>query len=120
MSTDDNHNTSAPRLTDEIVLDTRQFKPGLHQLLRDAGDQVPQALVSKQYGHYFRELPTNKVDIYRLILAYQINDPCIQHALKKLFAAGQRGSKDTSKDIQEAIDSLKRYQEMRAEESSTD
>ncbi|WP_176767832.1 hypothetical protein [Nitrosospira sp. Nsp18] len=44
-------------------------------------------------------------------------DPCIQHAAKKLLVAGNRGAKDVGKDIQEAIDTLERWKEMRVEES---
>lgn len=40
--------------------------------------------------------------------------------LKDLLVAGGRGGgKDITRDIQEAIDTLKRWQEMRAEEQST-
>lgn len=44
-------------------------------------------------------------------------DPCLQHAVKKLLVAGGRGGgKDISRDIQETIDALRRWQEMREEE----
>ena len=38
---------------------------------------------------------------------------------KLLVAGGRGGGKDITRDIQEAIDTLKRWQEMRAEEQST-
>lgn len=65
---------------------------------------------------YVREFPTTTVDIYRILVEYEVTDPCIQHAVKKLLCAGQRGSKSSEQDIQEAIESLKRWKEMRQEE----
>lgn len=51
---------------------------------------------------------------------FNVTDPCLQHTVKKLLVAGGRGGgKDITRDIQEAIDTLKRWQEMRAEEQST-
>ncbi len=50
---------------------------------------------------------------------WNITDPCIQHAMKKLFVAGGRGGgKDISKDIRESIESLERWEAMRAEETA--
>lgn len=47
---------------------------------------------------------------------FNVTDPCIQHALKKLLVAGGRGAgKDINRDIQEAIDTLVRWQEMQTE-----
>lgn len=48
--------------------------------------------------------------------AFGVADPCIQHAVKKLLVAGGRGHKDIATDIQQAIDTLKRWQDMREEE----
>ena len=39
-------------------------------------------------------------------------------ALKKVLAAGKRGAKDDAKDVQEAIDSLQRWQVMREEDDA--
>jgi hypothetical protein len=47
---------------------------------------------------------------------FEVTDPCLQHAIKKLLCAGVRGSKDEQQDVQEAIDTLERYQDMKAEE----
>lgn len=38
---------------------------------------------------------------------------------KELLVAGNRGYKDVEKDIQEAIDSLNRWKEMREEDNGT-
>lgn len=70
------------------------------------------------HSHYFKKCPYEYVDVYRVIDIFEINDPCIQHALKKLLVAGGRGHKDINKDIQDSIDSLERWKEMRSEEYS--
>lgn len=55
------------------------------------------------------------IDVYRLCKLFNVTDPCIQHAVKKLLCAGKRGAKSESQDVQEAIDTLQRYQEMKIE-----
>lgn len=66
-----------------------------------------------KYPHYYKQSPTESVDVYRVLRMFNVRDPAIAHAVKKLLAAGKRTEvKDASKDIQEAIDSLQRYQEM--------
>jgi len=72
-----------------------------------------------KHGHYFKAAPFEYVDIYRVLQLFAVTDPCLQHAVKKILMAGGRGAgKDIRQDIQEAIDTLTRWQEMRAEESA--
>ena len=59
----------------------------------------------------------NKLDIYRILKLYEVNDPCLQHAIKKLLCAGKRGVKYQTQDINEAILSLKRLLEMQGEDN---
>ena len=69
------------------------------------------------HSHYFKNVEKLKViDVYRVCTLFEVTDPCISHALKKLLVAGGRGVKDQAKDIQESIDSLRRWQEMRKED----
>lgn len=67
-------------------------------------------------SHYRKTSPTTVIDVYRVLQLFEVTDPCIQHAIKKLLAAGKRGAKDIMHDIAEAIESLERWQEMREEE----
>lgn len=73
-----------------------------------------------QHNHYFKVVNGLKdIDVYRVIRLFNITDPCIQHALKKLLVAGGRGAgKDITKDLQEVIDSLERWKEMREEDKA--
>ena len=59
----------------------------------------------------------NKLDIYRILSLYDVTDPCLQHAIKKLLCAGKRGVKNQTQDINEAILSLQRLLEMQGEDN---
>ena len=66
-----------------------------------------------KYPHYFKSVShLETVDVYRVLTLFKVNDPCIQHAIKKLLCAGDRGDKSMIKDITEARDSLNRHLEM--------
>ena len=66
-----------------------------------------------KYPHYFKSVShLETVDVYRVLSLFQVNDPCVQHAIKKLLCAGDRGDKSMIKDITEARDSLNRHLEM--------
>lgn len=75
---------------------------------------------ARKHNHYFKPVAgLEHVDVYRVLALFTVTDPCLQHAVKKLLVAGGRGGgKDISRDIQEAVDTLKRWQEMRAEEGA--
>lgn len=72
-----------------------------------------------KHRHYFKDVSHLKyIDVYRVLDLWEVADPCVQHAVKKLLNAGKRGSKNFGQDIQEAIDSLERLKEMRAEDAN--
>lgn len=74
--------------------------------------------MARKHEHYHKSVGNlHSIDVYRVITLWNVTDPCIQHALKKLLVAGGRGAgKSVDKDIQEAIDSLERWKEMRVED----
>lgn len=73
------------------------------------------------YPHYFKALPAGctHIDVYRVLSLFEVSDPALQHAVKKLLCAGSRGAKDQAQDIAEAIATLQRWQQMREEEEQT-
>ena len=72
----------------------------------------------QNHSHYFKDVSNLKfIDVYRVLLLFAVTDPCLQHAVKKLLCAGNRGIKDELKDVQEAISSLTRYLEIKTEDS---
>ena len=67
---------------------------------------------------YLRDCPYSKVDVYRVLEIFQVTNPAIQHAVKKLLCTGIRGGKDFDQDLAESIQALTRLQEMRREEAA--
>ncbi|CAB4194451.1 hypothetical protein UFOVP1254_66 [uncultured Caudovirales phage] len=72
----------------------------------------------RKHGHYFKDVSKlHEIDVYRVLKLFNVTDPAISHAVKKLLVAGGRGAgKDVQKDVQEAIDTLVRWQEMQQED----
>jgi hypothetical protein len=77
----------------------------------------------QRHPHYFRSVEhLAHVDVYRVLGLFEVTDPAIAHAVKKLLLAGRRGRKaelgqTIHTDVQEAVDALQRWQEMRKEDS---
>lgn len=72
-----------------------------------------------EYSHYQKSVEHLKwIDVYRVLVLFGVTNPCLQHAIKKLLCAGQRGVKDQKQDVQEAIASLVRYLEMQTEDDA--
>jgi hypothetical protein len=68
------------------------------------------------YNHYFKNTKhLDAVDVYRVLELFNVVDPCLQHAIKKLLCAGDRGAKDMDQDVREAIDALGRWEDMQVE-----
>ena len=75
---------------------------------------------SSKHQHYFKDVSKlDKIDVYSVLSLFEVTDPCIQHAVKKLLCTGKRGHKDFNKDVQDAIDSLVRCQELCKEHNQT-
>ncbi|RLA59360.1 MAG: hypothetical protein DRQ89_14160 [Epsilonproteobacteria bacterium] len=70
-----------------------------------------------KHNHYFKDVTRfDYVDVYRVLELFNVTNPCLQHAVKKLLVAGGRGAgKNINQDIQEAIDTLVRWKEMQTE-----
>lgn len=72
----------------------------------------------KPHSHYFKPVGhLESIDVYRVIDLFEVRHPALQHALKKVIAAGKRGAKSEDQDAQEAIDSLNRFLAMRKEDA---
>ncbi len=75
--------------------------------------------MGREHNHYFKSVEgLTHIDVYLVLILFAVTDPCIAHAVKKLLVPGRRGAKDIDKDVKEAIDSLKRFQEIRAEQAA--
>lgn len=71
----------------------------------------------KEYSNkYQREIkPGVFVDVYDVLKAFNVTDPCLQHAAKKVLAAGERGHKDRLEDLNDIVASANRAIEMHKE-----
>ena len=77
-------------------------------------------------GLHYPEAPKNKyerqirnsskeainVDVYDVLVAFDVTNPALQHAIKKMLCTGIRGYKDFNQDIDEAIQALERAKEL--------
>ena len=77
---------------------------------------------SGKYDAYFKDVRhLERIDVYRTVELFgcEKHGHAIGHAVKKLLLTGVRtGGKDVEQEVQEAIDSLIRWQEMRREDKS--
>lgn len=65
---------------------------------------------------YMREIkPSVWVDVYDVLRAFEVTDPCLQHACKKMLACGVRGHKNATEDYQDILASSQRALEMHNE-----
>lgn len=68
--------------------------------------------VKPKENKYLRECKGIKIDVYDVLTAFEVTNPAYAHAIKKILAPGKRGHKDSTQDINEAIESLKRGLEL--------
>lgn len=70
-----------------------------------------------KYPHYFKVVPEGMthLDVYGVLRLFDVKSQEIGHAIKKLLVPGVRGSKSSTQDIQEAIDTLERWKQLNKE-----
>jgi len=73
------------------------------------------------YPHYHKYVGhLEYIDVYRVCDLFGVTDSAIAHAVKKLLVAGGRGAgKDMRQDVQEALATLLRRQQMWAEDEAS-
>lgn len=77
--------------------------------------------VAAKHPHYHKDVRHLKsADVYRVYRLFGVTDQAIGHAIKKLLVAGGRGVKDRARDVGEAIDTLRRWQEMETEDEAAE
>ena len=52
------------------------------------------------------------VDVYDVLVAFEVSCPAMQHAIKKMLCSGLRGHKGSVQDKEEAIASIQRSIEL--------
>jgi len=71
---------------------------------------------------YLRELKgvvNGRLDIYSVLVMFDVKCPARQHAIKKLLCSGIRGKGDVTQDLREARDAVDRAIQLLEEKSLT-
>ena len=74
--------------------------------------------MAKLESKYSRRIGREIVDVYDVLMAFNVTNPATQHAIKKLLMPGNRGHKDKLTDLKEAYQSIARAIELESEDAS--
>jgi hypothetical protein len=74
--------------------------------------------MAKLESKYSRRIGNDVVDVYDVLMAFNVTNPATQHAIKKLLMPGNRGHKDKLTDLKEAHQSIARAIELESEDAS--
>ena len=80
----------------------------LQQLASNAEDAFERGKANK----YQRTIKGVTVDVYDVLVAFDVTCPAMAHAIKKMLMPGQRGSKNSEQDKREAIQAIERSIEL--------
>lgn len=69
-----------------------------------------EAQLGNKYLHEIK--PGIFVDVYDVLMAWNVTNPALQHLIKKALQAGERGHKSREQDLQDIIDSAIRAKEL--------
>ena len=79
--------------------------------------KTPEMINEKHKSKYHKEIkPGVIVDVYDVLVAFEVTCPATAHAIKKLLMPGARGTKSKNTDLNEAIQSIERAKEFPEEE----
>jgi hypothetical protein len=80
----------------------------------ELNNRSPIGVSANKYDRDISDRQGNKacVDVYDVLVAFDVTCPAIQHALKKLLCTGIRGHKDAAQDLIEASNSITRAIEL--------
>jgi len=76
------------------------------------GDKIKTYPTTDKGAKYRKEVPSTTIDVYDVLVAFDVVNPATQHAIKKLLAGGKRGHKDLLTDLNEAKHSIDRAIEL--------
>ncbi|MCF6207605.1 MAG: hypothetical protein L3J47_12070 [Sulfurovum sp.] len=96
------------RETEEIL----QMYQDIHTQGRyDPREEAAMATVRPK-NKYQRECKGITIDVYDVLVAFNVTNPATAHAIKKLLMPGVRGHKDKLTDLKEAKESIVRAIEL--------
>lgn len=71
-------------------------------------------------SRYHKKIRSEIVDVYDVLQAFEVVNPAVQHAIKKLLMPGARGAKCMRTDLEEANQSIMRAIQMVDEAAEAD
>ena len=74
--------------------------------------------MAKLESKYSKRIGKEIVDVYDVLMAFNVTNPATQHAIKKLLMPGNRGHNDKLTDLKEAYQSIARAIELESEDAS--
>lgn len=77
---------------------------------QDLNDCIGAPEADNKYLHEIK--PGIFVDVYDVLMAWNVANPALQHLIKKALQAGDRGHKSREQDLQDIIDSAIRAKEL--------
>lgn len=102
-----------------VVMRPDEWKKGeerMEPIVQNGNDGEHYAELENNKSKYHREIKKGVlVDVYDVLSAFEVINPAMQHALKKMLAPGKRGAKDAIQDMKEAIQSIERAIELEQE-----
>jgi hypothetical protein len=75
----------------------------------DYKEYEPELTTKNKYQVSCKEIT---IDVYDVLNSFKVQNPAIQHAIKKLLKGGERGVKSKVQDYTEAIESITRAIEL--------
>lgn len=101
--------TAKPEIIKEELFDL----VALRELVTDEDDLNEYIGVPEADNKYLHEIkPGVFVDVYDVLMAWNVTNPALQHLIKKSLQAGDRGHKSREQDLQDIIDSAIRAKEL--------
>ena len=101
--------TAKPEIIKEELFDL----VAIRELVTDEDDLnecIGETEADNKYLHEIK--PGVFVDVYDVLMAWNVTNPALQHLIKKALQAGDRGHKSREQDLQDIIDSAIRAKEL--------
>ena len=83
--------TLKPSATHFLQYDAATFE---NEGFKTLNGRISQLALEPRFWSVSVKVVTETVDVYRVLSLFQVNDPCIQHAIKKLLCAGDQVKKE--------------------------
>ena len=95
-----------------VQLDNQEIEPGFESFTSVEGALECKAEHAITPSKYTKQIHGVSVDVYDVLMAWDVVNPALQHLIKKALQCGQRGHKDKQQDLQDIIDSAIRAKEL--------